>query len=631
MNKIIYFFILTFLSINISNQLIRAKDSTATSEMTVEKWRHDIRFMVEEMQKVHVNIFHSMTKSELDKFVQELDAKIPTLSDNQIIVELLKIMTMIGDGHTYLIPETIQMFPVRLYEFDDGVFVIRAEGENAGLVGQKLVNINGRNWNEIRESMKDIIPRDNDEWIKSLGPTYAAIGEFMNGLGIIDNVNNMELVTENEIGNRKETIINSKQVSQQEYFHSAHIGDPTDISAPLYLQQPEKFYWLKYLEDSKGLYIKYNVVQFDRDESMKAFCDRIEHIVNTNDVKKIVIDIRNNGGGNNFTSIPFVEFLSNNEKINVYGKLYTILGRQTFSAASFFTSAMENRTNSIFVGEPTGAAPNHYGDNRPVLLPNSKLQPRFSTIYWQNAFVSDKRNSTEPDIKVTLKSSDYFSKRDPVLEEILKIDHMQTQSPKPDEQMKKFLGRYEFSPDQILTINEANGDIVMEITGFYKTVLYPDKNNNFKTSRKNVDVIFQSDNNGDEVIITAGGERSVYKRLPEEKFLTKELLDMNRTSEAVAVLRELKISHPERRSVSETNINVLGYELVNHNKIEAAIEIFKLNVELYPDAFNTYDSLGEAYMNAGNNELAIINYEKSYELNPKNENAKKIVEKLRNK
>lgn len=627
MSKIIHLLLLTLLFVTKSYSQTQTVHNT--SKMTAEKWRQDLRFMTDEMQKVHVNIFHSMTKAELDNFVRQLNTKIPSLTDNEIIVELLKIMTMIGDGHSYLIPETIHMFPVRLYEFDDGVFVIRTEGENSGLVGRKLVSINDRNWSEIRELMKDIIPRDNDEWIKSLAPTYAVIGEFMNGLGIIDDMNNMEIVTEDVTGNRKTTSITSKLVSQREYFQSNHMGDSTDISAPLYLQQPQKFYWLTYLDDSKTLYIKYNVVQFDRDESMNAFCDRIENIVKTNDVKKIVIDIRNNGGGNNFTSIPFVDFLSNNEKINTYGKLYTILGRQTFSAASFFTTAMENRTNTIFVGEPTGAAPNHYGDNREVILPNSGLQPRFSTIYWENAFASDRRNSTEPDILVTLKSSDYFSKHDPILEQIIKYDYIQTQSPKPDEQMKKYLGRYEFSPDQILTIKDAKGDMVMEITGFYKTILYPDGNNKFRTSRKNVNVSFQTDNKDEVLVSTGGGEKKSFKRLPEDKFLAKELLDMGRTSEAVEVLSELKKNHPDRRSVSETNINILGYELANQHKPEAAIEVFKLNVELYPDAFNTYDSLGEAYMNAGNNELAIMNYQKSYELNPKNENAKKLVEKLK--
>ena len=54
----------------------------------------------------------------------------------------------------------------------------------------------------------------------------------------------------------------------------------------------------------------------------------------------------------------------------------------------------------------------------------------------------------------------------------------------------------------------------------------------------------------------------------------------------------------------------------------------KINVALYPDAFNAYDSLGEAYMNHGNTELAIANYQKSLELNPENKNAVTMLEKL---
>ncbi len=67
---------------------------------------------------------------------------------------------------------------------------------------------------------------------------------------------------------------------------------------------------------------------------------------------------------------------------------------------------------------------------------------------------------------------------------------------------------------------------------------------------------------------------------------------------------------------------------MNRQMIKEAIEIFKLNAAEYPKAFNTYDSLGEAYLTAGNKELAIRNYEKSLELNPKNINAKRVLNKL---
>lgn len=59
--------------------------------------------------------------------------------------------------------------------------------------------------------------------------------------------------------------------------------------------------------------------------------------------------------------------------------------------------------------------------------------------------------------------------------------------------------------------------------------------------------------------------------------------------------------------------------------------MFKLNVGLYPKSFNVYDSLGEGYMNAGEKELAIKNYEKSIEINPKNDNGTLMLEKLKGK
>ena len=63
-------------------------------------------------------------------------------------------------------------------------------------------------------------------------------------------------------------------------------------------------------------------------------------------------------------------------------------------------------------------------------------------------------------------------------------------------------------------------------------------------------------------------------------------------------------------------------------KIKEAIEIFKMNVEMYPESWNVYDSLGEGYMNDEQKELAIKNYEKSLELNPDNENGKAMLRRL---
>jgi tetratricopeptide (TPR) repeat protein len=79
---------------------------------------------------------------------------------------------------------------------------------------------------------------------------------------------------------------------------------------------------------------------------------------------------------------------------------------------------------------------------------------------------------------------------------------------------------------------------------------------------------------------------------------------------------------------NESSFNQLGYRYLTAGKLGEAIAVFKLNVEAYPQSFNVYDSLGEAYMKNSQNGLAGENFKKSLQLNPKNENARKMLEKL---
>ncbi len=114
------------------------------------------------------------------------------------------------------------------------------------------------------------------------------------------------------------------------------------------------------------------------------------------------------------------------------------------------------------------------------------------------------------------------------------------------------------------------------------------------------------------------------------EIIYKTIMEKN-VVEAIKQYRELKQTKAVSYNFRETELNNLGYQLITKQKIKEAIEIFKLNVEVYPDAFNTYDSLGEAYMIDGDKDLAIKNYKKSLELNPQNTGAIEILKKLEEK
>jgi tetratricopeptide (TPR) repeat protein len=90
----------------------------------------------------------------------------------------------------------------------------------------------------------------------------------------------------------------------------------------------------------------------------------------------------------------------------------------------------------------------------------------------------------------------------------------------------------------------------------------------------------------------------------------------------------LKSAAPSTYNFDEDELNALGYQLLKAKKFNEAIRIFQLNVEAYPQSSNVYDSLGEAYMDNNNKPQAITNYQKSLNLNPKNTNAKKFLQKL---
>lgn len=117
------------------------------------------------------------------------------------------------------------------------------------------------------------------------------------------------------------------------------------------------------------------------------------------------------------------------------------------------------------------------------------------------------------------------------------------------------------------------------------------------------------------------------RRIPLGGIMMKTIEEKNVTA-AIQQYHDLKASHPADYDFSENELINLGYRLLHEKKLPEAIEIFKLSVEVYPQSYNTWDSLAEAYMDHGDKDLAIQNYKKSLELNPKNTNGTEKLKQL---
>ncbi len=137
-------------------------------------------------------------------------------------------------------------------------------------------------------------------------------------------------------------------------------------------------------------------------------------LVKSRKVRRVVVDVRLNPGGDNHTYAPLFAVLRS-KAVNRPGRLVVLISRSTFSAAENFITDLERRTRAVFVGETSGGSPNLYGDATGVDLPAAGVYVNIATRYWQKSFAADTRVGIGPKVTVPLSSTVFFRGGDPVL------------------------------------------------------------------------------------------------------------------------------------------------------------------------------------------------------------------------
>jgi hypothetical protein len=188
---------------------------------------------------------------------------------------------------------------------------------------------------------------------------------------------------------------------------------PAAKEQPLYRQKPGERFWFTYLPDSQTVYVSFRGYNSLGENARKLF-----QFLDSNATKRLVIDIRQNGGGDFFEGRRhLIHPLKKRTALNQKRRLFVIIGRATFSAAMVNAIDFRKETNAILVGEPIGERPNSYSENDEMTLPNSRLVVSYSTRYYK--FLVEDAPAVLPDKRIDPNWADFQAGRDPVMNWIL--------------------------------------------------------------------------------------------------------------------------------------------------------------------------------------------------------------------
>jgi tetratricopeptide (TPR) repeat protein len=401
-----------------------------------EAWRQDLRHLATELPLRHRDFFRRRSRAEFESAVRSLDERIPRLARHQVIVELARLVAMGPDGHTavsgllYDSPARFHYLPLGLYLFGDGLYIYAADPRYRDLIGARVVAIGDSTTEQAIAAVAPLIPRDNDMAVKERAPLFLATPEILHALGLIDDMQRVPLTLEIRGRRLRRDIApsaaprpaNDNWALGQRFSRLETWIDGRDPAAPqpLYLRSPTDYFWSTYLPESRTLYAQYNEVANKPDRTVAQWVAELEALMRTREVDRFVLDLRWNTGGNNYLNRPLLLALIRAERVNRPGRLFAIIGRRNFSAVQNLVNDLDGYTNVLFVGEPTAGNPNFFGDPTSIVLPNSRLVVRASTLWWQDVDPRDRRVWTGPDLAVAPRFADYRAGRDPAMELILR-------------------------------------------------------------------------------------------------------------------------------------------------------------------------------------------------------------------
>ncbi|MBC6988397.1 hypothetical protein [Hymenobacter sp. BT491] len=415
------------------------------------QWQQDLQVACDSLL-AHDRSFTPAARTAFRQEVKHLQAVAVNQTQPQRVVGLARAVAGAGNAHTrlYLLRNRTELrrYPIRVWWFRDGLYVVKTTAEYADLLGAKVLRLAGLN---AAQALRRVAPlyAGNASWQAYISTYTLTSPEILQGLGILtDTAGTLPLVVRTRTGQHvaRQLVPLSGQRSRQALeawwdLSPLHPGRgaawqsvlPADSARlPLYLRRPEQGYWHQALPAQHALYLQYNRAgDMPSGESVKAWGARVLPLLPALAGGKLIVDLRFNTGGNLDVASPFFEELAAQARQHAV-RVYVLTGRATFSAGLYHAAQLRQLADAQVVGEPAGDTLDFWAEGGNFVLPNSGLTVHYADRfhgYSRRAPTADEARwlyrdlaveTLQPVHQVQQQASSYLAGQDPALDYVLR-------------------------------------------------------------------------------------------------------------------------------------------------------------------------------------------------------------------
>ena len=388
----------------------------------INKWNIDIDFYHKTLEERHIDLYHLISKEEFILEIQRIKELLPQLNHFQVIIELMRLTHKIGggkgDGHTAvpLWGVKLHKYPITLFDFGDELRIIKVNKKYNHLLGKKLIRIDGIPISDIYNKVSQLTPFTENH-LSSMDRTcsFIVISEILFGLNIVKQKDKATFTFTDDAGNYESIILDTLPIEEnEESEYKKIVFQYPNLNRPYSF--PIKKLWYTSLRDSLTVYV--NFKEYPTEVEMNSFAEELLKNIQKHKSQNLIIDIRDNYGGDFFIGLILASWLNVADCIDWKSGVYVLTNRATYSAAMVNALQFREQLNAKIVGEPTGANPNGYQDLGQFNLPNSNIL----ITYTKRIFRLQEINTegVHPDVLIIPNWGKYEKGVDEVLEWVIK-------------------------------------------------------------------------------------------------------------------------------------------------------------------------------------------------------------------